>query len=64
MLRTTFETDATTVGGMVTAALGHLPLAQETVTIGGFELAVERVAERAIVSVIAKRIAAEPDETP
>src|SRR4051794_5265727 len=44
LLRTTFETDATTVGGMVTAVLGHLPLAGETVTVGDFEFEIERVA--------------------
>jgi Mg2+/Co2+ transporter CorC len=58
LLRTTFETEATTVGGMVTAALGHLPLAGETVTLGEYELEVERVAERAVVSVLARRVAA------
>ena len=30
MLRTMWETDATTVGGLVTAALGHLPVSGET----------------------------------
>ena len=43
---------------MVTAALGHLPLAGETVTLGEYELEVERVAERAVVSVLARRVAA------
>lgn len=56
-LRTTFETDATTVGGMVTAALGHLPIAGETATIGEYEFEIERVAERAVESVIARRVA-------
>ena len=57
LLRTTWDTDATTVGGLVTGALGHLPLAGEKVTIGEFELEVERVAERAVESVLARRIA-------
>ena len=56
LLRTTWETEATTVGGLVTAALGHLPLAGETVTLGDYEFAVERTAERAVESVIAKRL--------
>jgi CBS domain containing-hemolysin-like protein len=56
LLRTTFETDATTVGGMVTAALGHLPLTGETVTIGDFEFEVERVAERVVDTVLARRL--------
>ena len=34
LLRTTWETDATTVGGLVTAALGHLPGAGEIAAIG------------------------------
>jgi CBS domain containing-hemolysin-like protein len=57
LLRTTFDTEATTVGGMVTAALGHLPLAGETVTIGEYELEVERVAERAVEAVVTRSIA-------
>ena len=57
LLRTTWETEAQTVGGLVTAALGHLPLAGETVTLGDYEFEVERTAERAVVSrVIAKRL--------
>jgi CBS domain containing-hemolysin-like protein len=57
LLRSTWETDATTVGGLVTAALGHLPLVGETVAIGEHEFEVERVAERAVESVIARRVA-------
>ena len=63
MLRTMWETDATTVGGLVTAALGHLPVAGETVTIGDYEFEVERVAERAVEAVVARRITPPPDET-
>ena len=37
-LNTSWDTDATTVGGMVIAALGHLPAPGETVTIGEYEL--------------------------
>jgi len=59
LLRTTFETDATTVGGMVTAVLGHLPLAGETVTVGDFEFEIERVAERAVETVLARRLVPE-----
>jgi len=55
-LRTVWETDAATVGGLVTAALGHLPVSGETVRIGDYEIEVERVAERAIETVIARRI--------
>jgi CBS domain containing-hemolysin-like protein len=55
LLRTTWDADATTVGGLVTAALGHLPLASEKVGIGEYEFEVERVAERAVESVLARR---------
>ena len=48
VLRTIWETDATTVGGLVTAALGHLPAPGETVRIGDYEFEVERVADRAV----------------
>ena len=57
LLRTTWETEATTVGGMVTAALGHLPLPGETATLGEYEFEVERVAERAVETVVTRRIA-------
>lgn len=48
LLRAEWKTDATTVGGMVTAELGHLPVSGETVTIGAHQFVVERVAERAV----------------
>ena len=63
LLTTKWETDTTTVGGLVTGGLGHFPAAGETVTIGDYEFEVERVAERAVEAVVARRIAAEPDET-
>jgi len=55
-LETEWETDAATVGGMVTAALGHLPITGERVTIDGYEFEVERVANRVLESVIAIRV--------
>ena len=61
-LRTTWDTDATTVGGVVTAALGHLPRPGETATIGDYEFEIERVADRAVESVLARRVAPEPPE--
>ena len=60
LLRTTWETDATTLGGLVTAALGHLPLAGERVMLGDYEVEVECVAERAIETVLARRTAPAP----
>ena len=64
-LETEWETDATTVAGLVTAALGHLPAPGERVTVGQYEFEVERVADRAVESVLARRSApdaAEDDE--
>jgi len=62
LLRTTWETDGTTVGGLVTEALGHLPSSGEMVTIGDYEFEVERVAERAVECVLARRLTPIPDE--
>jgi putative hemolysin len=56
-----FETEATTISGYVTEALGRLPVPGDTVTIGGYSFRVERVADRAIESVVATRVAP-PDE--
>ena len=61
-LRTVLESDAASVGGLVTEALGHLPLAGESVRIGDFEFEVERVAERAVESVLARRMRSDDDE--
>lgn len=61
-LRTTWETDATTIGGLVTEELGHLPAPGERVVAGGYEFEVERVADRAVESVLARRIGPEPEE--
>ncbi len=63
LLRAQWDTDATTVGGMVTAALGHLPVAGEVATVGGYVFTVERVADRALVSVIASRPASDGTDT-
>jgi CBS domain containing-hemolysin-like protein len=62
LLRTRWETDASTVGGLVTGALGHLPLSGESVAVGDYEFEVERVAERAVETVLARRITPEPEE--
>ncbi len=56
-LNATWDTDAATIGGMITAALGHLPVPDERVVIGNYEFEVERVAERAIESVLARPVA-------
>jgi len=57
LLNTEWETEtATTIGGLVTAALGRLPVPGDTVTLGDYELVVERVADRAAESVFAKPV--------
>jgi CBS domain containing-hemolysin-like protein len=62
LLRTSFETDASTIGGLVTAALGHLPAVGEIAIIGEYEFEVERVDGRVVRSVIAWRTVPEADE--
>ena len=56
LLGTQWETEATTVGGLVTAALGHLPIQGERATVGSYEFEVERVANRALDSALARRV--------
>jgi CBS domain containing-hemolysin-like protein len=63
VLETKWDTDAATVGGMVIEALGHLPLSGEIITIDDHDFEVERVADRAVESVIVTRIPAGPDES-
>jgi CBS domain containing-hemolysin-like protein len=66
LLNTSWDTDASTVSGLVTAALGRLPMPGDRVTVGEYELEVERVAERAVESLLASRVVvpapAEADE--
>ena len=62
LLNTTWDTDAATVGGLVTAALGHLPAPGDRTTVGEYEFEVERVADRALDSVLAQRVATEDTE--
>lgn len=61
-LETEWDTEATTVGGLVTAALGHLPAMGEIVRFGDYELEVESVSERAVRTVLARRIRARNGE--
>ena len=51
-----WPTDAATVGGLVVSELGHLPSAEERVTLGEVELTVERVAGHAVETVLARRV--------
>jgi CBS domain containing-hemolysin-like protein len=62
-LGATWESDAATVGGMVTAALGHLPRAGEMVNIDGCEFEVERVADRTPETVLVRRLLTDADES-
>ena len=62
LLETTWETDASTVGGLVTEALGHIPAGGETVVVGDFEFEVEGVRDRIPQSVAARRVVPVPSE--
>ena len=61
LLGTQWETEAATVSGLVTAALGHLPVPGERATVGSYEFEVERVSNRALDSTLARRVV--PEET-
>ena len=58
LLDAQWNTEASTVGGLVTEALGHLPAAGERVTIGDYEFQIERVVDRAVESAVARRLVA------
>ena len=62
LLETTWDTEATTVGGLVTEALGHLPAPGDRAVLGHYEFEVERVANRAVESVLARRVGPEPED--
>jgi CBS domain containing-hemolysin-like protein len=62
LLATSWETDASTVGGLVTEALGHIPSDHESVLVGDYEFEVERVKDRIPQSVIARRVVPVPSE--
>jgi putative hemolysin len=57
LLDSSWDTDATTIGGLVTEALGHLPVPGERVAVGTYEFEVETVVNRAPQSVIVRRLA-------
>jgi CBS domain containing-hemolysin-like protein len=58
-LNTAWETEATTVGGLVTEALGRLPVPGDKASIAGYEFEVERVSDRAVDSVLTVRLQGE-----
>ena len=62
LLGAAWETDASTIGGLVTEALGHLPTEGERATVGGHEFEVERVAHRAVQSVLVRKVAPQNGE--
>jgi len=62
LLQTQWDTDATTMAGLIISVLGRLPVPGDRATIGDYEFEVERVAERALVSALARRTAPEPAE--
>lgn len=60
LLNASWETDAATIGGLVTGSLGHLPSPGEQALIGDYAFTVERVAGHAVESVLAERVSEEP----
>ena len=62
LLNTELDSEATTIGGLVTAALGRLPAPGDTATVGEYEFEVERVADRAPESLLARPVVTEPPE--
>lgn len=60
LLDTTWETDAATIGGLVTEYFGHLPGPGEQVDIGAYRFTVERINGHAIDSIIAERVPETP----
>jgi putative hemolysin len=62
LLDTSWDTDASTVGGLVTEALGHIPTEREIVVVGDFEFEVEGVRDRIPQSVAARRVVPVPSE--
>jgi putative hemolysin len=62
LLETTWETDASTLGGLVTEALGHIPSEGDTTIVGDYEFEVERVRDRIPQSVVARRVVQVPSE--
>ena len=62
LLNTEWDSEATTIGGLVTAALGRLPTPGDTATVGEYEFEVERVADRAPESLLARPVVTEPPE--
>ena len=64
LLDVEWDTDASTVGGLVTEALGHLPAPGERAAVGDYQFEIERIVDRAVESVIARRVVPPADETP
>src|SRR5262249_32481949 len=56
LLNTTWEPSAARVGGLVAEALGRLPVQRERTEVGEYEFEVEHMADKAIDSVLARRI--------
>jgi len=61
-LATRWDTDAATVGGMVIEALGHIPVPGERISVGEYDFEIERLADRAVESVIAIKLPTPRDE--
>jgi putative hemolysin len=58
------ESEATTVGGLVVEALGRLPATGDSAEFAGYLWHVDRLAGRAVDSVLASRLAAPTEDVP
>lgn len=56
LLATHWDTEATTVSGLITEALGHLPVPGERTTVGSYAFEVERVVNHALESALARHV--------
>jgi CBS domain containing-hemolysin-like protein len=61
LLNASWSTEAATVGGLVTTALGRLPMPGDRVVVGDCELEVERVADRAVATLLASPVRSESE---
>ena len=59
-LETQWETEAATVGGLVTELLGRLPSPGDRASLGEYEFEVERVAQRAVEAVLVTHVGSRP----
>lgn len=62
LLGDAWDTAASTIGGLVTEALGHIPVPGERVVVGRHEFEIERMSQRAPATLLARRVEAAGDD--